>query len=140
TLGGGTIVETQARRHRRRRESVLQALERQQSGDPAAAVYAAIAANEPAELRAPLGRTDLGRDQAADAVGALVASGRIVVLGDGETRHAYTGTTFERLVSAANAAVSAYVKEHPLRRGLGREELRSRLNLPPRLFGPALEA
>jgi selenocysteine-specific elongation factor len=140
TLGGGVIVETQARRHPRRRESVIAALERQQSGDPAEAVYAAIAAGEPAELRAALARTDLGADDAADAIGRLIATGRIIVLGDGDARHAYTATGFERLAGAANVAVSAYLKEHPLRRGLGREELRSRLNLPPRLFGPVLEA
>ena len=139
TLGGGTIVQTQARRHPRRRESVIAALERQQSGDPAETVYAAIAAAEPAELRAALARTDLGPDEAADAIGRLIAEGRIVVLGDAGGRHAYTATGFERLRAKASDAVNAYVKEHPLRRGLGREELRSRLDLSQRLFGPVLD-
>jgi selenocysteine-specific elongation factor len=140
TLGGGVIVETQARRHPRRRESVTAALERQQSGDPAEAVYAVIAAGDPAELRAALARIDIGADAAADAIGRLIATGRIVVLGDGDSRHAYTATGFDRLAGAAHAAVAAFLKEHPLRRGLGREELRSRLNLSQRLFAPALHA
>jgi selenocysteine-specific elongation factor len=140
TLGGGTIIETQARRHPRRRESVITALERREGGDPAESVYAAIAAGEPADLRAALARTDLGADAAAAAVGSLIATGRIVVVGDGETRHAFTATGFERLHAAALAAVEEHLKEHPLRRGLGREELRSRLSLPPRLFGPVLQA
>jgi selenocysteine-specific elongation factor len=140
TLGGGTIIETQARRHPRRRESVITALERQEGGDPAESVYAAIAAAEPAGLRAALARTDLRADAAAEAVGTLIATGRIVVVGDGETRHAFTATAFERLHAAALAAINEHLKEYPLRRGLGREELRSRLNLPPRLFGPVLQA
>ena len=140
TLGGGTIVETQARRHPRLRESVIAALERQLTGDPAEAIYAAIAAAEPAPLRTAIDRTGLGADEAAGAIGRLLADGRIVVIGDSDARHAYTSTGFERLRAAAIAAVEAHIKEHPLRRGLSREELRSRLNLPQRLFGPVLAA
>jgi selenocysteine-specific elongation factor len=139
TLGGGVIVETQARRHPRKRSSVIEALERLRTGDPAEAVYAAIAANEPVELRGVLARTDLPANAAADAVGALLASGRIVLLGDSETRTAYTAGGFERLRLATQSAVEAYLKQNPLRTGLSKEELRSRLNLPQRLFAPALD-
>ena len=48
TLGGGTIVATQARRHPRRRESVIAELERLAERDPAESLYAAIAALEDA--------------------------------------------------------------------------------------------
>ena len=34
TIGGGTVIETQARRHPRRREGVLERLARQESGSP----------------------------------------------------------------------------------------------------------
>ena len=139
TLGGGLIVETQARRHPRRRPGVIAALERQQTGDPAETVYAAIAAAEPAELRSVLARTDLPANAVADAVGALLTGGRIVLLGDGDGRTAYTAGGFERLRLAAQSAVEAYLKQNPLRAGLGREELRSRLGLPQRLFAAALE-
>jgi selenocysteine-specific elongation factor len=139
TLGGGVVVETQARRHPRKRPGVIDALERHQTGDPAEAVYAAIAANEPAELRSVLARIDLPANTAADAIGALLSSGRIVLLGDGETRTAYTSGGFERLRLATQSAIEAYLKQNPLRAGLGKEELRSRLNLPLRLFAPALE-
>jgi selenocysteine-specific elongation factor len=139
TLGGGVIVETQAKRHPRRRPGVIAALERQQTGDPAETVYAAIAAAEPAELRAVLTRTDLPATAAADAVGALVSTGRIVLLGDGDSRTAYTAGGFERLRIATQAAVETYLKQNPLRAGMGREELRSRLGLPQRLFAAALE-
>ena len=140
TLGGGTIVETQARRHPRRRETVIAALQRQQSGDPAEAVYAAIAANEPSEVKAALARTDVEPAVAAAAVKRLEAEKRIVLLGEGAGAMAYTSTGFERLHLASTAAVSSFVKERPLRRGLGKEELRNRLNLPPRLFTLVLEA
>jgi selenocysteine-specific elongation factor len=139
TLGGGVIVETQAKRHPRRRPGVIAALERQQSGDPAETVYAAIAASEPAELRAVLTRTDLPAGAAAEAVGALVSTGRIVLLGEGDTRTAYTAGGFERLRLKTQSTVEAYLKQNPLRAGMGREELRSRLGLAQRLFASALE-
>jgi selenocysteine-specific elongation factor len=139
TLGGGVIVETQAKRHPRRRPGVIAALERQQTGDPAETVYAAIAAAEPAELRTVLSRTDLPADAAAEAVGALVSGGRIVILGDGDARTAYTSGGFERLRLATQSAVEAYLAQNPLRAGMGREELRSRLGLPQRLFNAALD-
>ena len=34
TIGGGAVIETQARRHPRRREAVLERLARQESGSP----------------------------------------------------------------------------------------------------------
>lgn len=139
TLGGGVIVETQAKRHPRRRPGVIAALERQQIGDPAETVYAAVAAGEPAELRAVLARTDLPANAAADAIGALVSTARIVLLGDGDTRTAYTAGGFERLRLKTQSTVEAYLKQNPLRAGIGREELRSRLGLPQRLFGAALD-
>jgi selenocysteine-specific elongation factor len=140
TLGGGTIVETQAKRHPRRRPSVLDHLRRQQAGDPSEAVYAAIAALEPADLRAALARTDLRSADASAAVRRLVEAGRVVLLGTRESQFAYTVSGFERLRLGATAAIDAYLKEHPLRTGLGKEELRSRLELPSRLYGPVLDA
>jgi selenocysteine-specific elongation factor len=136
TLGGGVIVQTQARRHPRRRAGVIEALERQQGGDPAEAVYAAIAAAEPAELRGVLSRLDLPAQAASQAVEALAAQGRIVLLRD----FAYTAGGFERLRLAMQSAVEAYLKERPLRAGLGKEELRSRVGLSQRVFALALEA
>jgi len=140
TLGGGVVVETQAKRHPRRRATVISGLERQQSGDPAEALYAAVAAGEPVELAASLARSDLGADVAREAVEALVAQKRILVLGEGDGRLAYTSGGFERLRQRARDAVNAFLKDHPLRRGLGKEELRSRLGLAPRPFGLVLEA
>lgn len=139
TLGGGIIIETQARRHPRKRRSVIEALERQESGDPAETVYAAIAAAEPADLRSVMARIDLPQTTATEAINALERSGRIVLLGEGDGRVAYTAGGFGRLRLTAQSAIENYLKQNPLRAGLGKEELRSRLNLPPRLFAPALE-
>jgi selenocysteine-specific elongation factor len=136
TLGGGVIIDTQPRRHPRRRAGVIEALERQGSGDPAEAVYAAIAAAEPIELKTVVFRVDLSPDAASQAVDALAAQSRIVAIGD----FAFTSGGFERLRLSMRSAIEAYLKEHPLRTGLAKEELRSQVGLAQRVFAPALAA
>jgi selenocysteine-specific elongation factor len=139
TLGGGTIVETQARRHPRRRETVLSQLERLQADDPAEGVFAAVAGAESVEVRGLFSRLDIDSKSAEEALGRLADGGRIVVLGSGRERFVYTATGFERLRLRANAAIETHLKAHPLRQGMRQEELRSRLELAPRVFGLVLE-
>jgi selenocysteine-specific elongation factor len=139
TIGGGVIVATQARRHPRKRPGVIAALERQQTDDPAEAVYAAIASAEPAEVRTVLQRIDLPAAAAKEAIEALVEGGRIVVLGQGDAASAYSAGGFERLRLAMVSAIEAYLEQNRLRAGIGREELRNRVGLQQRAFTAALE-
>ncbi|HWO74135.1 MAG TPA: selenocysteine-specific translation elongation factor [Dehalococcoidia bacterium] len=140
TLGGGVVVETQAKRHPRHRLSVIESLERREGAGPEEAIYAAVASAEPAEVRTLLPRLDIDAPTAEAALAQLEAAGRIVVLGRGDERFAFTATGFEQLRLRAVSAVETYLKSNPLRRGLRTEELRSRLGLAPRLFGLALQA
>jgi selenocysteine-specific elongation factor len=158
TLGGGVIVETQAKRHPRRRPGVIAALERLQSGTPADAVFAAIAAAEPVELRTAIQHTDLSQEEGASALTELLKERRIVLLGTesgpegpagapaASARQlppnalALTREAFDRLSTTATESVASHLRTHPLRRGLAKEELRSRLGLPQRTFALVLDA
>jgi selenocysteine-specific elongation factor len=140
TIGGGIVVETQAKRHPRRRESVIGGLERQQGGSPAEALYAAIASGEPVEISSAISRTDLSTEAAAQALTELQADGRLILLSEAAGALAYTRPTFDRLATRARSAVETFLKQRPLRRGLGKEELRNRLSLEQRTFGPVLDA
>jgi selenocysteine-specific elongation factor len=134
TLGGGVIVETQAKRHPRRRAGVIQALERQSGDDPVEAVYGAIAALEPAAVKTVLSRVDVPAEVAKNAIELLTGQGQIVLLDE----TAYTAGGFEKLRQRLVSSVESYLKEHPLRAGLPKEELRGRSGLAPRLFTAAL--
>jgi selenocysteine-specific elongation factor len=139
TIGGGTIVETQARRHPRHRATVLDALARQESGSPADLLLAAIAASEPAELEAVMAKTDLDRETARSALTALLEDGRVVALGPGAAPEAlYTRQAFAALTGRARTAAEAYLRERPLRRGIAKGELRSRLGVSQRAFNGLL--
>jgi selenocysteine-specific elongation factor len=139
TIGGGVVVETQARRHPRRRVSVVEALERQATGSEADLLLGAIGALEPAEARAVFARTDLPRKTAEQALEELIEEGRAVRLGAGEASLIYTAETFARLTAKSRDAIAAHLKDKPLRRGLAKEELRSRLALSPRIFALAVQ-
>jgi selenocysteine-specific elongation factor len=141
TVGGGVILETQARRHPRRRPSVIDALSKKMSGTAADAVLGAVSGREPEDAAALLGRIDLPRPEAEAALRSLVEEGRVVLLKGGEAGGlVYSAEALAALSARAREAVSAHLTQYPLRKGIGKEELRSRLGLSPRVFGAALAA
>ena len=134
TVGGGQIVDVHPKRHRRNHEPTLSALESLLKGSPEEALLAALRRVEPASLAAIAGETDMSLDDLRSMVEALVQEGRVVALGE----TLMTAEGFAALGERARSAVEAYYQEHPLRRGIPREELRSRLNLDERVFVAAL--
>ena len=138
TIGGGTVVETQARRHPRRRAAVIERLAGQESGSPAEALYATIASLAPVEPTTAFARTDLDEPSARAAFAALLAEGRLLLLGDEAGGLVFTAEAFDALARRAADALAAYLDDRPLRRSLAKEELRSRLGVNQRLFGLVL--
>jgi len=140
TLGGGVIVDSHAKRHIRKRPALLEDLQRRLSGDPADILFAAILAAEPCEPAAAVNNTDLSPSVAAEALEALVQTGRVVALGAERGRIVYTASSYEAVRTRMTEAITAFLKEHPLRAGMAKEELRSRLGVTPRIFTMLLDA
>jgi selenocysteine-specific elongation factor len=147
TLGGGTIVEPHPRRHRRFQASILERLAVLERGTPEEIVVQQLQAREPAELSALVGRTGLAADEVGAVVRALVEAGDVVALDprrEGAAKLA--GTTFlisragwDRLVDGIRRALAGYHASYPLRRGMPKEEVRTRSGLEPRLFARVLD-
>ena len=141
TLGGGRIVDTHVRRHRRFHQPTLDALETLERGSPEELVRVAIARAEPVELREALRRLELEPDEARAAIEKLVADGELLLL-DGapptDPSLLCTADGFQALTERLQDILAAYHRQFPLRRGIPREELRSRLRLEPRPFDQAL--
>ncbi len=140
TLGGGVVVETQPRRHPRRRPGVIADLESRLVASPAETMLAAIAAAEPIDPAAAARHTELSPDAAGVGLQDLIETGRLILLPVGDSRLAYRRETFDALQGRALEAVAAYQKENPTRQGMPREELRNRLKLDQRLFGAIVAA
>ncbi len=143
TLGGGTVVDTRARRHRRFDVQTIAVLHTLAQGSPEEALCTLIARLEPVELATLVKHTELGEAKTRSALAALVAAGRVVALGDPAAglqpaTMLFTTGGFERAWARARQALDAFFQEHPLRSGMPKEELKSRTGLPSRAFAEAL--
>lgn len=145
TLGGGVIVDHQPKgRHKRFDENVLKSLESLAQGSPAEVFFEAALGMNIASLQDIARRSRLDDESAGHALKELLESGQLILLEDGNPTN-----TADLLVAPSphwNALrdktirlVEEYHKEHPLRRGIPREELKSRLKLSPRVFNAVMD-
>ena len=132
TLGGGTIVDVGAKRHRRRRAPVLDRLASLAEGGPSAQLLSALDGREPSSPASLAGRANLSQEDAVALARSAVAAGSAVALSGGAVAAdtpLYTAAGWARLRSNAVGALEEFHRRNPLREGMTREELRSRLRL-----------
>ena len=148
TIGGGTVVESHAKRHRRRQPSVLQQLEVLAQGTPEDIVLERLRAREPADVESLTTRTGLPAAEIRSALSRLLTAHDVLVLNgtNGTAQRALDGKAFvvttsgwERVSAQVSQVLAAFHRQYPLRRGLPKEELRTRLGAEPRLFVRELE-
>jgi selenocysteine-specific elongation factor len=149
TIGGGMVVDTHPPRHRRFRPEVVAALESLARGAPTDMLSQALGDGQPHAWPELLKASDLPASVAADALRELATDGGVIVLGAADDQiqsqssraaypeaHLITATGWSALREKLAAALRGYHRRYPLRMGMPREELRSRL----RLSADALEA
>ena len=132
TLGGGTVVDVDVKRHRRRRVPVLNRLASLAEGSPAAQLLSALEGREPASPASLASRANLSLDDAVSLARNAVAEGSAVAMGNGAVAPdtpLYTAEGWARLRAAAVRTLADFHRRNPLREGMTREELRSRLRL-----------
>jgi len=146
TIGGGTIVEAHARRHRRRQANVLQQLEVLAQGSPEEIVLERLRAHEPSDVDALAARSGMPATEVRAAITRLLEAHEVLLLdaSNGSARvdgRSFVATTsgWQQLSGLVNDALGAFHRRYPLRRGLSKEELRTRLGAEPRLFVRELE-
>lgn len=145
TLGGGVVVDAAADRlHRRRERSTLERLERRLTGEPADALLDAARAVGPASVRALADAAGLKPEDGLAIVLRLVEDARLKRLG--ETRKGLglddlvvAAEVWGSLTQRATSLLGEYHVAHPLRAGMPREELMSRIGLSPKPFGACLD-
>ncbi|MGH2356275.1 MAG: selenocysteine-specific translation elongation factor [Chloroflexota bacterium] len=135
TLGGGQIVDpSPARRHRRRQPGVIAALETLSRGTPEEVVLQTVELKEPAEPATIVQASGLDATTAREALDSLLASGQAVRLGPA----VLSSSGWRRLEGRLAEHLGEYHRQYPLRPGMPREELKSRLGLATRLFNDVL--
>jgi selenocysteine-specific elongation factor len=140
TLGGGEIVDAYPRRHRRFQAGTIQGLAARERGSPTEVVLATLEAREPLTMEDLLARSSLSRSETQQAVQSLVAENRAIVLGDkGSGALLFSAAGWQLLKAAATQAVEAFHRRFPLRPGMPKEELKSKMKIPPGSFPAALQ-
>jgi selenocysteine-specific elongation factor len=136
TVGGGRVINSHARKHRfKDYPRLLPQLEVLEHGGPAEVVRTLVAdcgvqGIPAAELA---GRVALSNKQWRATIDGLVGRGDLVRY-DGERQVLIDGELFRGLQRQLTALLTDFHRRQPLKEGISREELRSRLKLPAALF------
>jgi selenocysteine-specific elongation factor len=141
TLGGGVIVDLDVKRHRRHHAPTIASLEAMEKGSPEELVLIALRGVEPAEAAAVMAASSVDGETAREALDTLIASGDVSPLpGAGLTGVLLLCSTDGLLVMTTRLkeTLGAFHKMSPLRPGMPKEELRSRLGLTSRVFDQLL--
>jgi selenocysteine-specific elongation factor len=161
TIGGGEIIDTQPRHHKRHQPTVLAALEILERGAPEEVMFAALnsapgarqkkpdnnkpgASTQPRTIHGLQGyeeeeairRSGLAATEGREALVTLLEQGQALRIGP----FYFAAPIWERLRESARAIAAEYHRQHPLRAGLPKEEWRARLGLSPRQANEALAA
>jgi selenocysteine-specific elongation factor len=141
TLGGGVVVDHQPKgRHKRFDANVLKSLESLAQGSPADVLFEAALALHVATIKEMIAKSRLEAEAADSALQELLASGQILALEDSAKRDglAIALPHWNTLQTKILQLVEAYHGQYPLRRGIPREELKSRMKLAPKVFNAVL--
>lgn len=142
TLGGGIIVDSHPKsRHKRFDQDLIARLEALSEGAPEDLLCQALATSGVASVRELISITHLETTTATAALNELLESDRICLLEPvvepaalGQDSLIISKAYLETLTEAALQVVQGYHRNQPLRLGMPREELKSRLRISARVF------
>ena len=129
TLGGGKIIEAQAKRLRRFRPDIIANLKAKETGTAAEMVLALVETKQPVETSALISELNLRDEDIRAAVVSLTERGSVVALGQGDRSLLVTIQRWESLIQKTRAALQEYHRKFPARPGMPKVELGSRLKL-----------
>ena len=135
TLGGGQVLDPHpGRRHRRFKPETVERMKTLSAGTPAEILLQTLGRIEPASEQALLQSAGLEKETAVAALNNLKTDKQILMLDN----QLLTYQTSQKLKSFAEGLLGDYHKTHPLRLGIPREEVRSRLKLKANVFNPLI--
>ncbi|MBI5034433.1 MAG: selenocysteine-specific translation elongation factor [Chloroflexi bacterium] len=138
TIGGGIVVDPNTTtRHRRFKPDVINRLETLARGTPDEIVLQFLATRglNPADAKEIASGTGLATDAVANILAAQTQAGGVVVLG----ATYISAPNWRTLTDKITRMLDDFHKQYPLRPGLPREELKSRLGLAPKIFDRVIE-
>lgn len=139
TLGGGLVVDPQpGRRHRRFRREVIARLETLAQGSPAELLLQTLDAGGPIAMTDLLKRANVPAGTTDHAFAELEARGDVLRIGGDGSGIVASQAGWSGLRAKLAAELAAYHSAYPLRSGMPREEMKSRLKLEAKVFNAAV--
>ncbi|MBC7249902.1 MAG: selenocysteine-specific translation elongation factor [Anaerolineae bacterium] len=149
TLGGGMIVEPHpGRRYRRFRPEVIARLEVLAHGTPEEMLLQTLATQQPCTARELIQRCGLPGEVATETLQNLLQSRQVLILNADSalevtnladsSLYLMTASGWQGLLERLRGVLRAFHALYPLRRGMSREELKSRLKMTGKVFNLVL--
>lgn len=136
TLGGGLILDAHAgRRHRRFRADVIERFSALSEGTPEDLLLNTLERLGPVPASVLIEKVGLTATDALEPIRALIADGRVIDLG----KMVIAAPAWHSLGEKILGELESYHHDVPLRSGMEREALRSKLQCPPVVFNALLE-
>ena len=137
TIGGGIIVNAHPGGGRKRfQPGMIQELEIRLAGTPAERLALAAGGKTPLKLAELQQRFGGGDEELAAALAAALEEGLLIQM---DQRHYWAASSYQELSGQMHAELAAYHQENPLRLGILRAELRSRLKVKISLLDSLIE-
>jgi len=130
-------LDPYAKRHRRRHSPTIERLDVMELGTQDEVLVQALQSSEPCSLQSVADRANLSMEETKSLVEQLASNKGVIVLGANAITPrslVYSAVGWAALVSKCRNALEDYHRDHPLRSGIQKEELRSRLSLSGQEF------
>jgi len=139
TLGGGNIVDTNAKRHRRRHSPTLQRLESLQYGTPSEILVSCVDSNPSCSFDLLLSLSSSDAAELISNMQTLIEERALIATSNNiKSAHFFSKKGWERLVDLATENLELFHQQFPLRQGISREELRNKLSLSQASFSSVI--
>jgi selenocysteine-specific elongation factor len=143
TLGGGTVLDPAPPRRRRRSGEALELLQAIEAGSETDKIRLLVATNllSGLSLDEMINRTGLAAKKIEATLATLLSAGEVLQVVR-EPRIFLSKGAFETLKAKLMQELQNFLRDNPMKDGIGKEELKSRIpkRSDPRFFGPLLAA
>ncbi len=129
TLGGGKVVDLPVRRLRRFNKGVIESLKVKEGGKAEEIILGRLEEKQPVEFAELQANCEVPSGEVGPAVEELVRAGRVIEIGEGDHALLFSAAGWKRMGEQATSILQEYHRRFPLRAGMTKVELASRLKL-----------
>ena len=137
TLGGGKVVDPYPKRHRPFIKSILESLAVIEGGSQEDSLLYSVDQWGPCDLTTLSQRSNQALSEVQPAITKMAQEGKIHLMGRAQAQPdsvVYSDRAWHGVKEKSTNALDEYHRQFPLRKGISKEELRSRLGLSVSIF------